>query len=114
MENENNNTFTEKIECLEKEIQELKLNDKKLLKAAKNIDLNDANMMDMITKYVTLEQLRIKGIYKEERKSEEQQMEFKVKTKFSRPKDITQMIEEIKEIEKEYNCNCTLLEIEQY
>lgn len=113
MENKNNNII-EKIECLDKEIQELKHNNEKLLKAAKNIDLDDANMMDIITRYVILEQLRIKGIYKEETKPEENKMEFKVKSKFERPSDIEKMIESIREIEKEHNTSCTLLEIEQY
>lgn len=39
-------------------------------------------------------------------------MELKIKIKIGPPSEIKKLIELIKEIEKEYSCNCTLLEIE--
>ncbi len=39
-------------------------------------------------------------------------LEFKVKVKIANIFDLDKTIEKINEIEKEYRCNCTLLEIE--
>ena len=38
-------------------------------------------------------------------------MEFKVKTNVSNTQELRNLIKEIKEIETEYTCKCTLLEL---
>lgn len=38
-------------------------------------------------------------------------MEFKVKTNVSNTQELRNLIKEIKEIETEYTCECTLLEV---
>lgn len=38
-------------------------------------------------------------------------MELKIKVRLSSPIEIATMVENIRTIEKEYSCNCTLLEI---
>lgn len=39
-------------------------------------------------------------------------MELKIKTKLAVNSEIEEFVKKIKEIEEEYSCNCTLLEIE--
>lgn len=39
-------------------------------------------------------------------------MELRIKVKVNEPSEIKEIIEIVKKIEKEYSCNCTLLEIE--
>lgn len=39
-------------------------------------------------------------------------MEIKIKTSLNDQNQLENFIKEIKKIEKEYNCNCTLLDIE--
>ncbi len=40
-------------------------------------------------------------------------MELKIKTKIGENSEIKEIIKLIQEIEKEYSCHCTLLEIEK-
>jgi len=39
-------------------------------------------------------------------------VELKIKVKIGAPSEIKELIDLIKQIEKEYSCNCTLLEVE--
>lgn len=38
-------------------------------------------------------------------------MKIQIKIKVNTMKDVKDTVEEIKKIEKEYNCNCTLLDV---
>lgn len=40
-------------------------------------------------------------------------MEIKIKVKINEVSDIREIVDLVREIEKEYSCNCTLLEIEK-
>jgi uncharacterized alkaline shock family protein YloU len=45
-------------------------------------------------------------------KETQNEMEIRVKAQVTYPHQIKEVVEIIREIEKEYSCNCTLLEVE--